>query len=279
MKRIRNSLVTAILALVIAGGGMASSFFLLERVERQALRKETADNQEEIVLTEEETDRLVMLLKTLEEDNLTRIKNGSGASIPVEKARVMMVSALQEMNGLMLEEWVPDLPYLIDELGQTGRCELYADQNNLSMEVYKITCLYHRSKSFSIEITGILDARSGLLISLNLSFLGEKEWEAREMETAVESYVEDYADMYEQKAYNDEYTDTADEIQEKYPLDFLVNAALGYYSMNTNFDFFLPAEYETEVDSYRLDSRDGEYYIELTRENADFHFQLHKFDL
>lgn len=281
MKRIRNGLVTALLALMIAGGGMAGAFFLLERVERQALRKETADNQEEIVLTEEETDRLVMLLKALEDDRLTRIRSGNGANIPEEKARSMMTSALEEMNVLMLEGWMPDIRYLIDVLQQIGRCELYADQNNFSVEVYKITYLYRGNKNFYFEITGMLDASSGLLVSLNLSFLGEEEWEEKNKEensgisADYEEYSALYSDIYDRKAYS--YY--AEDLQQEYPLDFLLDSALGYYSMNTNFDFSLPKEYEVGADYYRMDSRDGEYYIELTRDHGDFHFQLHKFDL
>lgn len=278
MKRIRNSLVTALVALLIAGGGMASSFFLLQQVERQVLKKETEENQEEIILTEEETDRLVMLLKALEEDNLTRIRTGNGANIPEEKAVNMMGNALSEMGGLRLEEYVPDIPYLFGEFMNTDRCELYADKNNRSMEVYKLTYLYQRDPDLSVEITGILDARSGLLISLNLAFLGKNEWERKiEAESDAAAWAREYENY--SKEYNEEIYYTAEEIRAIYPLELLLDSAAQYYAMNTNFDFFMSEEEKAGADCYRLESQDGEYYIELTRDQENFHFQLHKFDL
>lgn len=284
MKRIKGGLVTVLLALLIAGGGMAFSFFSLERVEQQALRTETTDNQEEIILTEEETDRLVILLNALEEDNLIRIKDGNGANIPEEKAWTMMATALMEMNYLMLGDyWFPDV-YDIERKGYA--CELYADKDNRSVEVYRITICLWSGEEFSIDVSGILDARSGLLLSLQLSFTEAPNQEEYAAESAAESGTAADLGKYKED-YNGDTQIDAETFKEEYPLDYLVACVLEYYGRNTNFnfyantdfDFYASYKYDETADCFRLEDEAGEYYVEVARDDVGFHFQLHKFEL
>ena len=61
-----------------------------------------------------------------------------------------------------------------------------------------------------------------------------------------------------------------------YSLDIMRDYAMMYYSINTNFDFSIEKE---SGQYYLLKSRDKDYSLEITQENTNFHFQLHKFDL
>ena len=65
MKKIRNGFITVLLVFAIAAGGMFSTSWLLGRMERQELERKTEDIHEEITLSEEETDHLVLVLKAL----------------------------------------------------------------------------------------------------------------------------------------------------------------------------------------------------------------------
>lgn len=291
MKRIRNSLLTLALVLVIVLGGMTTSSLMLKKVEAQAVRTETEDAQEEIILTEEETDHLALVLRALEEDNLTKKGVGSGASIPAEKAKNMMQLALEEMGGLMLSDWLPDMEYMMFQAEQGADCVLLADANNLSLEMYEIESLFYQASDLCFEIKGILDAQSGLLISLDLSFMDQEEVKERIHDKVTGVYGSDETasynmaadavkEIYGEKKFNAEEIGyySSEELSKVYPLITFAACALMYYFSNTNFEFSL-GDVSGKEESYQIYSQDKEYYLEIKKEDLNFHFQLHKFDL
>ena len=280
MKKIRNGFITVLLVFAIAAGGMFSTSWLLGRMERQELERKTEDIHEEITLSEEETDHLVLVLKALEEDNLINKAEGSGASIPKEKAWTMMRQTLEEMDYLMLYEYFPDFKYLINGEYQWEKCELLADKNNLSLEIYQISIILV-GEAMGVEILSMMDARSGLMISLDLSFTTNEESinkinEENYQNVYDEVYGDDLAEAYGLE--NDAGIDKDEQMILKtgYSLDIMRDYAMMYYSLNTNFDFSIEKE---SGQYYLLKSRDKDYSLEITQENTNFHFQLHKFDL
>lgn len=290
MKRIRNGLVTAVLALCIALGGMASSDFMLNNVEKQAVKKETETSQEEIVLTEEETDHLALVLKALEKDQLIRKSSGSAANIPEEKAWEMMQIGISQLNCLMLYEYIPDFDLLLFGGFAHRTCELLTSESNTSVEMYRLTYAYYRDEDFSFEISGVMDARSGLLVSMDLTFMDGDAWEEKygsEEQKIYDVYgnslneLESYDKQYKNSkslAWNEEPV-TSKKLGEIYSLDFLVEGAVAYYPMNTNLEFKMNESQEWGKENYRFESWDGEYYLEFDRKDTNFRFQLHKFDL
>ena len=300
MKRIKNTFLTLALVLVIAVSGMTSVTWLLKKTETQELDKKTEMLHEEITLNEEETDHLVLVLKALEENNLTKKAVGSGVSIPESKAWDMVERAMDEMQLLGLQDYL----YIVGAEGeQWQQCELVADVNNLSLEMYQIRILILEDW-YGFEMISILDARSGLLISQDLTFMTREEAVAKLQEGYYSDYVGyygEYGNVKENGVTSIDGTEENDtvpfagqsqgdgkwlkkgesdkmmqELGMEYTLKVMLGNANNYYSYNTNFDFSIKKESENY---YRMDSRDGEYYLELKQEDRNFHFQLHKFDL
>lgn len=297
MKRIRGILLTILLAVLMAAGGMAASGLLLNRVESQAVRKETEEAQEEIVLTEEETDRLVLILSALEADRFVQKQKGSSANIPAEKALSKMYQGLTEMQYLFLEPWVPEISYMVDNQFLNMNYELLGDSEDPSLEVYEITAFYHRDKGFSMELTGIMDARSGLLVALDMEFLEYEQW--REQTVDLYTYWDGYGidiDEIRNKKYAEEKSGesstegladgywgeneaaySAQELRKAYSAVTFMEAAIFYYSSNTNFAiaFYGGGDMENETELEAEDS-EKEYSIQASKEDGKFHFQLHK---
>lgn len=299
MKKIKNTLISLGLVFVIAAGGMSSVAFFLKKTEEKELGKKTEMLHEEIVLTEEETDHLALVLKSLEENNLTKKAVGSGVSIPEGKAWDMLEQAMEEMCLLDINEFLP----LADGDGeQWQKCELMADVNNLSLEMYQMRILI-LDDWYGLEMISMLDARSGLLISQNLTFMTQEEAVEKLKEEYYDSTYEGYYNLYGNIGESGEFSidgneavdkkqtwdngknneelktdidDTLIELGIGYNLKAMLENACNYYSYNTNFDFTLKEESEKY---YRQQSSDGEYYLEFTQEDTNFHFQLHKFDL
>lgn len=299
MKRIKNTLISFGLVFVIAAGGMSSVAFFLKKTEEKELGKKTEMLHEEIVLSEEETDHLALVLKSLEENNLTKKAVGSGVSIPEGKAWDMLEQAMEEMCLLDINEFLP----LADGNGeQWQKCELMADVNNLSLEMYQMRILI-LDDWYGVELISMLDARSGLLISQNLTFMTQEETVEKIQEEYYDSTYGNYYNLYGNQDDGGEFTiegknavgnkqtwdngqmdeklktdidNTLIEVGIGYNLKAMLANACNYYSYNTNFDFTLKEESEKY---YRQESRDGEYYLEFTQEGTNFHFQLHKFDL
>lgn len=265
MNWIKNGVLTAVLILVIAAAGIFIPSFFLKNVEKKIIREETLESQEEVLVTEIETERLPLILQAVEEDTLSKEVQESGENITKERARSNFLYAVEELMLWGVDDLTQKGYHAAEEL-QNLECILLAVPNHPSVNVYQVT---YDGRSFGVgdlDIVGVMDARSGLLVSVKLS--GQM---LADSGMAV-SEITDYS--VENSAGG---TAKITDAEEDYFLQMVGDLAMIYYASNTSFQFQYQKTEEKNL--IELKSRDGEYKLEIKREDASICFQLKKNNL